>query len=80
MGILPAANYFQKTMSEDVLAGFMYTMCEDYIDDLLIAAKDDPEFMGYLKVIFQRLRDKNVTLNPKKVKLGASMVQFIAMR
>jgi hypothetical protein len=58
MGILPAANYFQKTMSEDVLTGFMYSMCEDYIDDLLIAATDDLEFMGYLKLIFQRLREK----------------------
>jgi len=36
MGLLPSANFFQKSMSFYVFCEPLYQICEVYIDDLLI--------------------------------------------
>jgi hypothetical protein len=77
MGLLPSANYFQKMMAEYVLHGLIYIICEVYIDDLLIYGRTEEEFLRNVETIFNRLREFNVTLNPKKVHLGLSKIQFV---
>jgi hypothetical protein len=77
MGILPSANFFQRTMQEDVLAGLLYQICEVYIDDLLIMGDTEEEFCDHLCKVLSRLRDKRVTLNPRKVKLGLTKTEFV---
>ena len=77
MGLLPSANYFQRTMTEHVLHGLVYTACEVYIDDLLMSASERAAYLQNIVDVFQRLREKNVTLNPKKVKLGLNKIQFV---
>jgi hypothetical protein len=76
-GLLPSGNYFQRIMSEEVLPGLIYHACEDYIDDLLVTGSDEQEYLNNLQMVFERLQEKNVTLNPQKVKLGLNQVEFV---
>jgi transposase InsO family protein len=77
MGLLPSANFFQKSMSEYVFYGLLYTLCEVYIDDLLMYGNDDTTFLDNVRAIFERCRLKNVTLNAKKLKLGDYTAEFV---
>jgi len=77
MGIFPSANYFQHIMQEEILLELLYNICEIYIDDLLVMANSENEFIDVLKIVLQRFRDKSILLNPKKVTLGASATVFV---
>ena len=48
-----------------------------YIDDLLIYGDDDDTFVQNERTIFQKCREKNVTLSAKKLNLGIDTVQFV---
>jgi transposase InsO family protein len=77
MGLRGAASYFQKAMQEEVLREYLHNICEIYIDDILIHAQNEDEYLERLEKIFVRLIEMNVTLNPEKCKLGASEVEFV---
>ena len=66
MGLLPSANFFQKSMSFYVFREPLYQICEVYIDDLLIYGLDDQDFVANVRTIFQKCREKTVTLSAKK--------------
>ena len=63
-------------MAEYVLHGLIYIICEVYIDDLLIYGRTEEEFLRNVETVFERLREYNVTLNPKKVHLGQQIISF----
>jgi hypothetical protein len=67
MELLPSANYVQKMMAEYVLHGLIYIICELYIDDLLIYGRTEENFFRNVETVFEKLREFNVTLKPKKV-------------
>jgi len=46
------------------------------IDDLLIYGDDDDSFVQNVRTIFQKYREKKVTLSAKKLYLGFDSVQF----
>ena len=77
MGIFPSANYFQHIMQEEILLELLYNICEIYIDDLLVMANSENEFIDVLKIVLQRFCDKSILLNPKKVTLGATATVFV---
>jgi len=56
MGLLPSANFFQKSMSVHILSGPLYRTCEVYIDDLLFHGQDDDNFLRNVRDIFQICR------------------------
>jgi hypothetical protein len=60
-----------------VLSDLLYRSVEVYIDDLLIFGSSDPEFLANARQVFQRCREKNVTLKASKVRIGFDMVQFV---
>ena len=64
-------------MAEYVLHGLIYIICEVYIDDLLIYGRNEEEFLRNVETVFERLREYNVTLNPKKVHLGLQTISFV---
>jgi transposase InsO family protein len=77
MGLKNAGPYFQRVMATVVLAGILYVICELYIDDVFVFGKDEDEFLANLRSVFQRFRRYNITLNPKKCRLGLAQVEFV---
>jgi len=77
MGLKNATAYFQKVMATVVLCGIIYLICELYIDDVFVFGKDDAEFIANLRLVFERMRKHNITLNPKKVELGQDHIEFV---
>jgi hypothetical protein len=77
MGLKGAASYFQRMMASIVLAGLLYITVELYLDDVLVYAKTEEEFTERLGKLFQRFRQHNITLNPKKCAFGMEEVEFV---
>jgi len=65
MGFLPLANFFQKSIGAHVLHGLIYNICDVYIDDMLIFGTNENTFLESTRTVFQRCRERNVTLNAK---------------
>ncbi len=77
IGLKGAGPYFQRSMSNTVLAGLVYRICELYIDDVLIHGKDPETFLANVRKVFETLREFNVAVNPKKTKLGLAEVEYV---
>ncbi len=77
MGVKQAPGYFPQTMATIVLLGLLYYICEVYMDDILVYAQTNVEFITNLRKVFERMRKHKLTLNPKKCKFGLSTVQFV---
>ena len=77
MGLLPSANFFQKIMGVHILNGLIYNICEVYIDDMLVFGETDDAFIRNVTTVFQLCREKNVTLNAKKLVIGVDTVPFV---
>jgi hypothetical protein len=77
MGLKNACNYFQRIMSTEVLAGLIYSICEVYLDDIIVFGKTEEEFLTNLEKVLLRLEEKNITLNPKKCKFGMETIQYV---
>ena len=77
MGLSGAPSYFQRVLTTIVLAGLIMFICELYLDDLIIYASTEDELIeNYVKVL-ERFRKYNVYINPEKVKIGESEVQYV---
>lgn len=48
-----------------------------YVDDFIIASKDEEEHKAHLRTIFQRLRENGLTINPSKCQIGLPSVEFV---
>jgi hypothetical protein len=57
-----------------VLAGYVTRICEIYIDDVLLFGTTDNEYLGNTRKVLGRLREKKVTVNPDKTRLGLIVV------
>lgn len=77
MGAKGSPSYFQNVISNVVLAGLLYIICELYIDDIFVHAKTKDELLKRLRIVFERLKRRNVTLNPDKCSFGAEEVEFV---
>ena len=77
MGLLPSTTYFQKSMGVYVLSDLLYRICEVYIDDMLIIGSDDDNFIANVRTVFQRCREKYVTINSKTLMIGKDKIPFV---
>jgi len=77
MGLKGAPSYFQQMMAAVVLVNLIYTICEIYIDDVIIYAQTEDEFLGRMEQVFARFRKHRLTFNPEKVRLGLSRVENV---
>jgi len=76
MGLKGAPSWFQQQMA-DVLAGLLYYICELYLDDLIAYADTFEEYLERLEIIFQRLRERGITVNPEKAKFLMNEVEYL---
>jgi hypothetical protein len=77
MGLLISVNFFQKRKGVHVPNGLIYNICEVYIDDMLIFGSNDETFLENTRTVFQRCRERNVTLNAKKLIIGFATIAFV---
>lgn len=77
MGLKGAPSYFQQMMSTVVLVGLIYTICEVYLDDVIVFGKTDDEFISNLRQVFLRFRERRITVNPDKTRLGLPQVEYV---
>ena len=76
MGPKGGPSFFQQMMATKVLIGLIYQICEVYMDDVIVHATNEDEFVERLTQIFKRFKDCNLTMNPDKVKLGLPEVEY----
>ena len=78
MGLRDAGCYFQQTLVNEVLDGLiMHDGVELYLDDCMVFAQTEDEYLKRLRQVFERFRKKGITLNPSKCKLGISTVEYV---
>lgn len=75
-GLTNAPSVFQRLM-EKVLFGLTPEKCLCYLDDIIISGADFETTLGNLTEIFQRLRDANLKLKPKKCNLFKTEVTYL---
>ena len=73
-GLRNAAQTFQRFMSE-VTTGLDFVHV--YIDDILIASKNETEHEAHLDKVFKRLSDYGLNINPAKCDFGKPQVEFL---
>lgn len=69
------ASFIRMMLSIFGDLNFSSLLC--YLDDLLVFGSTEDEALQRLDVVFQRLRDHNLKLSPKKCHLMRSSVKFL---
>jgi hypothetical protein len=77
MGLAIAPAWFQRQIAETVLRELVSSVVEHYIDDLLIYAQTEEEFLRKMEVLFNRLEEHNIYLNPAKCSFGCEKIDFL---
>jgi hypothetical protein len=72
-----APAYFQERMALEVLRSLIYNICEVYLDDVIIYAQSEDEFITNLNTVFGRFREKGLTLKPSKCRFGMQEVEYV---
>lgn len=73
-GLRNAAQTFQRFMDE-ILRDLEF--CFPYLDDILVASRDETEHEDHLRLVFDRLRTHGVLINTSKCVFGQSKVSFL---
>ena len=71
-----APSYFQQMMSSVVLIGLLYFICEMYLDDCIVHANGDDQFIERLDLVLTRFKERNIFLKPNKCKFGMPRVEY----
>lgn len=77
MGLKGSPQYFQKVMSE-VLHDYR-DICEVYIDDILVHATSDQELITRTEKILRRLKEKEISVNPRKTYIGLKKLEYLGL-
>ena len=64
-------------MTEIVLQGLVGIICFVFIDDIIIYAASESEFLARLRLVLQRLKASNIVLKGSKCQLGCPEVKFL---
>ena len=73
-GLRNAAQTFQRFMDQ-VLRGLHF--CFVYVDDVLIASSSPEEHKEHLRLVFQRLSEYGILINPSKCLFGVDSLEFL---
>ena len=78
MGLTGAGSHFQNCLAVEVLKDLLYKVIELYLDDGIVPAEDDDQFIENLRLVFQRFLEHNITLFPSKCVLGLSQIENVS--
>ena len=73
-GLSNATQSFQRFMDE-VLRGLSFAYC--YLDDILIASRNETEHGAHIREVLSRLQSYGVTLNVDKCSFGKAELSFL---
>lgn len=73
-GLRNAGQTFQRFIDE-VTRGLDF--CFPYVDDILVYSKDEACHVEHLRILFKRLQDYGVVVNPTKCVLGVNELVFL---
>jgi hypothetical protein len=73
MGLKGSDFFFQRSMANIGLSGYVTRICEIYIDDVLLLNK----YLDNTRKVLVRPRGKKVTSNPAKTRLGLKEVEYV---
>ena len=76
-GLRNAAQSFQRFIDQ-VIRGLPCVYA--YIDDLLVVSESEEEHERHLRLLFERLREFGVVVNPNKCVFGRSELEFLGHR
>jgi len=57
------------------MAGLSFVFC--YLDDIIIASRDEEEHLEHLREVFSRLREAGLVINAEKCVFAATAVEFL---
>lgn len=73
-GLRNASQTFQRFM--DTLLRDL-NFCYVYIDDILVASSSEEEHIEHLRLLFAKLRENGIIINPAKCVFGSTEVKFL---
>lgn len=76
LGLVNAPATYKRLM-EECFDGLHLDICFIYLDDLIILSKTYEEHVERLEKIFQRLREVNLKLSPKKCEFFKKKVKYV---
>ncbi|XP_061568530.1 LOW QUALITY PROTEIN: uncharacterized protein K02A2.6-like [Cololabis saira] len=76
-GLKAAAQTFQRLM-DSVLRYLKFVFI--YLDDILVASSSTEEHLAHLKLVFQRLDEHSLIVNPAKCQFGLPVIDFLGHR
>ncbi len=76
MGLTNAPATFQRVMQE-VFRGLNWKFVLIYLDDIIVFSKSFQEHVEHLRQVFQRLRESNLKLKPKKCTFAREQVRYL---
>ena len=74
-GLKNAGAMYQRTMTS-IFGDMLHKRVEDYVDDLVVKARNPIEHLMHLKHVFIRNREHNLRMNPSKCAFGVSSGKF----
>jgi hypothetical protein len=75
-GLRNAGAYFQAAIT-NILKGLIGTVCNVYIDDIIIYGKDASSFLANLEAVLQVLNDNNMQVKLDKCQIGLKEVTYL---
>ena len=75
-GLSNAPSCFERMM-ERVIQGMQFEKCLCYLDDVIVFGKTFEETFQNLQNVFQRFRDANLKLKPKKCHLFQKEIEYL---
>ena len=64
-------------MVTKVLQGLLYVSCKMHLDDCIVYASDEDQFLTRLKEVFRRFRERGLLLKAKKCKFGLPQIEYV---
>lgn len=69
-------SVFQSAMN-GILLEYIDDFCFVYIDDILIASKDEVEHLEHLKLVLNRLKENKFKIRPEKCSFFQSQIEYL---
>ena len=75
-GLKNANATYQRTMTS-IFGDVLHKQVQDYVDDLVVKAKNLVEHLMHLRQVFERCREHSLRMNPAKYAFGVSSGKFL---